>query len=81
MVYANREKEVCELGTCRMTWTTEKPTQSGWYWWREHAVPLMGVIVQVDVEADTVYSSGTDADASLNQTIRGEWFGPLEMPE
>ena len=41
----------------------------------------MGVIVQVDVEADTVYSSGTDADASLDQMIGGEWFGPLEMPE
>ena len=41
----------------------------------------MGVIVQVDAEADTVYSSGTDADASLDQMFGGEWFGPLEMPE
>jgi hypothetical protein len=70
-----------EMKTCRITWTTEKPTQSGWYWLRESALPLMGVIVQVDVEADTVYSSGTDADASLDQMVGGEWFGPLEMPE
>ncbi len=55
-----------------MAWTTEKPTQSGYYWWREHGQPLMGVIVQVDAEADTVYSSGADADASLNQMIGGE---------
>lgn len=41
----------------------------------------MGVIVQVDVEADTVYSSGTADGASLDQMQRGEWFGPLEIPE
>jgi hypothetical protein len=29
----------------------------------------------------TLYSSGTDADASLDQTVGGEWFGPLKMPE
>lgn len=41
----------------------------------------MEVIVQVDVEADTVYSSGTADGASLDQMQRGEWFGPLEIPE
>jgi hypothetical protein len=69
------------MNTREITWTTEKPTQSGWYWLREPALPLKGAIVQVDVEADTVYSSGTTADASLNQMFGGEWFGPLEMPE
>lgn len=69
------------VSTCRIQWTTEKPTQSGWYWLREPALPLMGVIVQVDVEADTVYSSGTHDGASLDQMLGGEWFGPLEMPE
>ena len=69
------------MHTCRIQWTTEKPIQSGWYWLREPALPLMGVIVQVDVEADTVYSSGTADGASLDQMQRGEWFGPLEIPE
>ena len=69
------------LHTGRIQWTTEKPAQSGWYWLREPALPLLGVIVQVDVEADTVYSSGTSDDASLDQMLGGEWFGPLEMPE
>ena len=64
-----------------MLWTTEKPTQSGYYWWREPGLPLMAVVVQVDVEADTVYSSGTDADASLDKMVEGEWFGPLESPD
>jgi hypothetical protein len=41
----------------------------------------MAVVVQVDVEADTVYSSGTDADASLDKMVEGEWFGPLESPD
>ena len=62
-------------------WTNEKPTQSGYYWWREPGLPFMGVILQVDVEADTVYSSGTDADSSLGQKVGGEWFGPLKVPE
>ncbi len=65
-----------------MTWTNEKPTQSGWYWWREHGLPLMGVIVQVDVEADTpCIHQGPNADALLDQMIGGEWYGSLEMPE
>ena len=66
-----------------MKWTSKTPRSSGWYWWREPGIPLMGIIVQVDVDADTEYSSGTDADAhaSLNQMVGGEWFGPLEMPE
>ncbi|MEP6959364.1 MAG: hypothetical protein ABI980_11600 [Nitrospirota bacterium] len=64
-----------------MKWTSKTPRSSGWYWWREPGIPLMGIIVQVDVETDTVYSSGTDADASLSQKVGVEWFGPLEMPE
>ncbi len=50
------KKDVNESSTRRITWTTEKPTQSGWYRWREESLPLIGVIVQVDAEADTVYS-------------------------
>ena len=69
------------MGPSSMTWTTEKPTESGWYWWRAPGLPLMGVVVQVDVEADTVYSSGTDADASLDQRMGGEWLVPLERQE
>ena len=69
-----------KMNTGRLTWTTEKPKQSGWYWLREPALPLMGVIVQVDVEADTVRSSGTTADASLDQMQGEEWFGPLQTP-
>lgn len=36
-----------------LTWTTEKPTVSGWYWFSR---PLM--IVRVDVESDGVRSTG-----------------------
>jgi hypothetical protein len=41
----------------------------------------VGVTVQVDIETDTVHSSGTTAEASLDQMLEGEWFGPLAMPE
>jgi hypothetical protein len=64
-----------------MNWTTEKPSTTGWYWWRKPSMPLIGVMVRVDIEADTVHSSGMDGEASLDKLVGGEWFGPLEMPQ
>jgi hypothetical protein len=68
------------VGIKIMNWTTQKPATSGWYWWREtgHSKCL---IVQVDTEAGTVGSSGTDEYRLLKEIVEGEWFGPLEMPK
>ena len=61
-----------------MKWTTELPTASGYYWWREPG-SMDAFIVEVDIERQTVSSSGTDDDASLDE-MDGEWCGPLEQP-
>jgi len=63
-----------------MNWTTQKPTVSGLYWWREsdHS-PCM--ILHVDVLTGTVSSLGTNEYRQLNEMVRGEWFGPLEQPK
>jgi len=63
-----------------MNWTTQNPTQSGWYWWRQigHSI---GIIVQVDTESGTVTSSETDEYRVIKELIGGQWFGPLEQPK
>ncbi len=63
-----------------MNWTTQKPTMSGWYWWRDIGLST-GVIVQVDTETGTVSSSGTDEYRLLKEIVSGEWFGPLDRPK
>ena len=55
-----------------MSWTTETPTASGYYWWRESG-SLEAFIVEVDLEGQTVSSSGTDDAASLDEMDGGEW--------
>jgi hypothetical protein len=55
-----------------MNWTFEKPTKTGWYWYRlneEDKVP----VVSVSPEHNFV---GTWADASLDH-MAGQWAGPL----
>ncbi len=63
-----------------MIWTTQLPTASGYYWWRE-PVSQDAFIVEVDLERQTVSSPGTDDDATLGEMDGGEWYGPLEQPE
>jgi hypothetical protein len=62
-----------------MTWTTQRPTMSGWYWRRE-ADHSTGMIVQVDTLTGRMISSGTDEYRLLKEIPGGEWFGPLEQP-
>ncbi len=70
----------CTLFDEEMNWTTQKPTISGWYWWRE-SLQVDGSIVQVDTLDGTVTSSGTNEYRFLDEIMAGEWFGPLEQPE
>ena len=63
-----------------MNWTTQKPTTSDWYWWREIGHSQC-IILQVDTDTGTVSSSGTDEYRLLNEIVGGEWFGPLDQPK
>ncbi|MEP6958985.1 MAG: hypothetical protein ABI980_09670 [Nitrospirota bacterium] len=63
-----------------MNWTTQKPTQSGWYWWRDFGRST-GAIVQMDTETGTVSASGMNKYRLLKEIVGGEWFGPLEQPQ
>lgn len=62
-----------------MQWTTEKPTEPGWYWWRldERKSPI--VFLRCGDNFHTVIDlydgwDGTSPDG-------GEWSGPIPEPE
>jgi len=53
-----------------MNWTTQKPTASGWYWWRETG-RNMSIVLLVDSVTGTVSSSGTGPTPSTQTNYRG----------
>ena len=63
-----------------MNWTTETPTASGYYWWRERG-HKEAYIVEIDAQWRRVSSVGTSKDAALDTMDGGEWYGPLKQPE
>ena len=70
-------RHVAAQGWTGMTWTTEKPTKPGWYWWRNNASePRVVNIWQSRVHASILKASG------LGEVLYcdGEWAGPLEPP-
>ena len=72
----------------RLSWTTEKPTQTGWYFWR---LRKGGVAITERVERieDRMHSTGiqfyvesfTNDPSEPVKEIGGEWAGPIEPPE
>ncbi|HJT19881.1 MAG TPA: hypothetical protein VJ746_05400 [Nitrospira sp.] len=78
--------------TQSLSWTSEKPTQPGWYWVRNLRVPLLrgkyreverfGVVeVLRDQTGSELYVSVTGSDwMSEIVKVEGEWAGPLEPP-
>lgn len=60
-----------------LTWTTEKPTKPGWYWWRNNSC-FDPDILKVDVLGDKFV---IHRDEDILETPHGEWAGPLEPPE
>jgi hypothetical protein len=56
-----------------MTWTTQKPTVPGWYWYRE---------IEGEPEILSIYKdNGQLLISGIGlQEFPGEWVGPLESP-
>jgi hypothetical protein len=44
-----------------MTWTTEKPTKPGWYWWRPLSTDAPA-LVEVTIDGDGFLKSGPPAN-------------------
>jgi hypothetical protein len=65
------------------SFTTEKPTQGGYYWWREIGHKewfiVKVTIWESDWDRNSVSFLGTENVAKLDKWF-GEWAGPLEPP-
>jgi hypothetical protein len=65
-----------------MTWTTETPRVTGFYWWRKIG-EQWAEVVKVDIwdpELSTVSFVGDGDSSLLHEWNKGEWAGPLEPP-
>lgn len=64
------------------TWSTEKPTRPGWYWWRQPY--CQDVIVEITLggakNGKRLYVV-TDGDTGELASFSGEWAGPIPEPE
>jgi hypothetical protein len=66
-----------------MKWTTEKPTEPGWYWWQhvpaspyqELSRPIVGL-----VGMDAIFHNHRYRKAMVDMPS-GKWAGPLQLPE
>lgn len=66
-----------------MTWSTDKPTKPGFYWYRTHDCETE-IMKVTGNRNDRLWAQSTDDgfDGALPvKHLHGEWFGPLEIPE
>ncbi|THJ10895.1 MAG: hypothetical protein CAF43_008605 [Nitrospira sp. CG24C] len=62
-----------------MTWTTKKPTKTGWYWYRRQSDGNTAKVLHfIDDDGDGPYIATSD-DLTLKD-LDGEWAGPVEPP-
>lgn len=66
-----------------MTWTTQKPTKPGWYWYRELEV---GPKIRFPRIREMTYANGVlmsysgMTHPSIVANTEGEWAGPIPEP-
>lgn len=69
-----------------MTWTSDEPTQTGFYWYRKPAretspeKAYTTVVKVVICEESFVAELAVEGDKDLS-AFSGEWYGPLEIPQ
>ena len=67
----------CETPTA-LHWTTTKPRQPGWYWWRLNEDDAEVTFVEED--GGVLFIREGDGWRQVGD-IRGEFAGPIEPPE
>ena len=60
-----------------MTWTIEKPTRPGWYWYRkdENGNQLLVDVRNIEAQLTAEWPNGL---SEFIASMPGEWSGPLE---
>jgi hypothetical protein len=66
-------------GNAMLRWTTNKPTEAGWYLHRLEGLNAVPVAVQVEPASDTI-GPWDDGNTRRLSEETGEWAGPLELP-
>jgi hypothetical protein len=61
-----------------MKWTSEKPKQPGWYWWRSRSTSNSPTICELIVEHKALIPA--EERYRWGYLDRGDWAGPLEPP-
>lgn len=81
---AMRVCRVCGLAeldpALKLHFTPERPLIPGWYWYRVNQKETKPVVVYVHPQLDKVDPREPETSQTANLT-RGEWAGPLEMPD
>jgi hypothetical protein len=68
-----------------MNWTRDRPTKTGWYWWRDpeyrENLPEVCKVYRDRFEAilRITWNDSSGADYPVTD-YDGEWAGPLEPP-
>jgi hypothetical protein len=69
-------------GAMTLTWTREKPTVPGWYWWRGNKQDFAQTTYVQFSEAGNGCVSFTEGQRYKPlREVCGEWAGPLAEPK
>ena len=65
-----------------MQWTTEPPTEAGWYWVRRDGdIDVVEVDSAYCGEGGALYAWFTGNECEFRvESLSGEWYGPLLPP-
>ncbi len=63
-----------------MKWTKEKPTEPGWYWYREPGPDMHNDAAIVCLWEGSFRSIGIDF-GKLPSDMLGEFYGPIKYPQ
>lgn len=81
----NALNETCDTMPPLLTWTTEKPTNPGWYWYGADK-EVFPIIVAVQKREDMagfvkLFALFIESlDRLETETLPGQWAGPLLPP-
>lgn len=62
------------------TWTTEKPTTPGWYWWSRKGRPLVCSVYRDEYDK-MLYVMFPEDSVRRVADQDGQWAGPIAEPE
>lgn len=60
-----------------LLWTSDKPTQPGWYWWRSAGEQRVVQVVTNDSDCLALWYHASEVVRHMD----GEWAGPLVLPQ